>query len=514
VISGFSNARYPFDAAATPVGIAYDGDNSPQAFSLEDGPIQKFVVAIPNTTVRDQLVLRLNVENNSTAEAWAIDDVRWAGSTCAAVPGAPTFSCDAITPGSDPVDVTIPYTGSLAGYSITINPPLSFTDNGSAVIVQDAIEGQTYTVTITDGTAGCTFTENIEVPSNLCAPPPQVLITEVHDPLDVFNNRFVEVCNRGTGTQDISGWTLRRYANGQTTFEEATVPASTLLAPGECFVFDNTSASIDLSSCVASVSSGFISGNGDDVYELTDGNNPIDVYGVVGQDGTGEPWEYEDAVVTRNESVVDPSASFSISEWTIVDNANTSAGTPCIDATVLPIRLVSFTASAERETVSLNWITATERDNDYMAIERSADGREFSTIGRVEGAGSTDSETSYTFADEAPLPGRSYYRLRQVDFDGTTEYHGPIAVDFAGDGTAPVRIFPNPVAGDFVTLDGELRLGTQVTLLDAAGRSLRQWTIQEKQLRRELPAAGLTAGVYFLRLEDGGTVRTVRFVKQ
>ena len=142
------------------------------------------------------------------------------------------------------------------------------------------------------------------------------------------------------------------------------------------------------------------------------------------------------------------------------------------------------------------------------------DHRVFTAIGRVAGAGSTELETKYQFTDLAPLPGRSYYRLRQVDFDGTTAYFGPVAVDWSGEGMSAVRVYPNPNGTDFLTLEGELRPGTRVTLLDADGRVLRAWELDEKQLRRELPARGLAAGVYFLRLEDGATVRTVRFVRQ
>ncbi|MCB0557000.1 MAG: hypothetical protein KDD02_25860, partial [Phaeodactylibacter sp.] len=82
---------------------------------------------------------------------------------------------------------------------------------------------------------------------------------------------------------------------------------------------------------------------------------------------------------------------------------------------VLPIHLLSFTGKAQASTIELQWATATEQNNDYMAVERSADGKVFDEIGRVPGHGTTLEPQSYTLTDRRPLPGINYYRLRQVD---------------------------------------------------------------------------------------------------
>ena len=179
---------------------------------------------------------------------------------------------------------------------------------------------------------------------------------------------------------------------------------------------------------------------------------------------------------------------------------------------LLPVSLLSFRATPERETVLLNWATANEIDNDYFAVERSADGRVFRAIGEVAGAGSTDAEQTYRFIDPAPLPGRSYYRLRQVDFDGATEFFGPIAVNRTATGKEPLYVYPNP-ANDRVTLEGDLGEGSQLHLLDATGRVLRGWTLAKQETRRDVPLDGLAPGVYFLRLSAGDRVRTVRVVR-
>ncbi len=87
----------------------------------------------------------------------------------------------------------------------------------------------------------------------------------------------------------------------------------------------------------------------------------------------------------------------------------------------LPIDLINFTAALKNAKVKLNWNTMTETNNDFFTIERSSDGIAFESIGTVKGAGSTSQKQSYKFNDNDPLTGTSYYRLRQIDFDGKSK---------------------------------------------------------------------------------------------
>ncbi|ARS36474.1 GDSL-type esterase/lipase family protein [Pontibacter actiniarum] len=89
--------------------------------------------------------------------------------------------------------------------------------------------------------------------------------------------------------------------------------------------------------------------------------------------------------------------------------------------TPLPVELSSFSAQLASEGhVQLHWQTATEKNNAYFEVQRSTDGRAFAAIGRVAGAGTTVSVTNYTFTDSAATEGGTYYRLKQVDTDGTS----------------------------------------------------------------------------------------------
>lgn len=86
--------------------------------------------------------------------------------------------------------------------------------------------------------------------------------------------------------------------------------------------------------------------------------------------------------------------------------------------TTLPVSLTSFTAKANLQNIDLAWATTAEKDNSHFDVLRSGDGKSFSKIGEVAGAGTTDLAKSYAFTDKNALPGTSYYQLRQVDNDG------------------------------------------------------------------------------------------------
>jgi hypothetical protein len=118
----------------------------------------------------------------------------------------------------------------------------------------------------------------------------------------------------------------------------------------------------------------------------------------------------------------------------------------------LPVTLVSFTAKEQsNNTVVLNWITAAELNNDYFTLERSQNGTQFSTLTKVEGAGSSTDIHKYFFTDDKPLGGTSYYRLKQTDFNGTTEMFKTVSVTFKSrqNTVNAISISPNPFTDSF-----------------------------------------------------------------
>jgi hypothetical protein len=185
-----------------------------------------------------------------------------------------------------------------------------------------------------------------------------------------------------------------------------------------------------------------------------------------------------------------------------------------VDA-VLPINLLSFTGRRSGEAIQLNWRTATEQNNDYMAVERAGHDFQFAEIGRVAGAGTTTEPQAYEWLDEQPLDGANYYRLRQVDIDGTVEYHPVIYVDFIASSQATsLRVFPNPAKNRIrAAWEAGSDQSAELRLFDAAGQLIRNFRVNGENGTYELALDDLTAGVYYLHLQRGTSAEHIRFVK-
>ncbi|MGV6845965.1 MAG: DUF5689 domain-containing protein [Lutibacter sp.] len=155
---------------------------------------------------------------------------------------------------------------------------------------------------------------------------PKIMITEVADPKNSTSSRFVELYNAGSTTIDLSGWKLNKYVNGSTNVSSSPVDLTgQTIAPND-FVIIANSGYAAMFSDTPNITSSYISGNGDDVYELVDNTGTtVDIYGVIGFDGNGTNWEYLDGKAVRNTNISEPNTTFSASEWTIYSDANNSS---------------------------------------------------------------------------------------------------------------------------------------------------------------------------------------------
>ncbi len=171
--------------------------------------------------------------------------------------------------------------------------------------------------------------------------------------------------------------------------------------------------------------------------------------------------------------------------------------------TPLPVELVSFTAKPKDNCVILEWATANELNNDYFQVERSSNGSDFQAVGdKIDGAGTTNEPLNYEFIDTAPLSGISYYRLKQVDFDGQHSYSDVKAVQIGNAPKGEMLVFPNPTR-DLLQIrwEGDQPID-KLRFLDASGQLLSiNALINDKQA--EINLNGLPAGMYFLELLSG-----------
>ena len=166
----------------------------------------------------------------------------------------------------------------------------------------------------------------------------------------------------------------------------------------------------------------------------------------------------------------------------------------------LPVELVAFTARAQGDVVALSWRTASEKNSRVFEVERSLDGRAFGRIGTVAAAGSSSAPRSYELLD-AMLPAGTallYYRLKQLDLDGTFSYSPVRAVLLTAKPEAGLALFPNPAHGGAAMLTGALP-GTLVTVYDALGRPVTAATANAAGTAALVLPTGLPVGVYVVR---------------
>ncbi|MNU70784.1 PKD domain protein [compost metagenome] len=203
--------------------------------------------------------------------------------------------------------------------------------------------------------------------------------------------------------------------------------------------------------------------------------------------------------------------------YSVTDNFGCTYTSPqCISVncgTSLPIGLVNFDAFAvDNASVQLSWETSSEQDNDYFIIERSADGFDgWEDLLEVDGAGNSETPKEYTASDNLPLDGVSYYRLKQVDFNGQQRVHETESVFIDVAGGSEWVIFPNP-ATDLLTIKGDLISLSSFQLLNPMGQNVRLNVHSYKQDDGTivLDISVLKAGVYLIK--NGAKVYS--FVKQ
>lgn len=174
----------------------------------------------------------------------------------------------------------------------------------------------------------------------------------------------------------------------------------------------------------------------------------------------------------------------------------------------LPVELVRFEAKEYNDEVKLSWETATELNNQGFEMERSRDARQWSSIGFVAGKGNSTAPSFYQFMDTKPMNGINYYRLVQVDWDGT-QSESNIVQAFIKSNEKVISVFPNPVGKEVqLRSDNPGLLPLNYQIFNAVGSIIDQGVIDSDQF--QINSAQWPAGVYSLQLQDGQQIRLVK----
>ncbi|WP_367391047.1 T9SS type A sorting domain-containing protein [Lewinella sp. LCG006] len=167
--------------------------------------------------------------------------------------------------------------------------------------------------------------------------------------------------------------------------------------------------------------------------------------------------------------------------------------------TILPVALNFLAAEAVGKTARIYWQTSAESGSDYFTVEQSTDGRNFTKIGTLAAAGFSQDIRDYELYDLQPASGINYYRLLQVDYDGTIHNEGIVTVRFDGGPPPPLNLFPNPVV-DFTTVRWATA-AEALHLVDAQGKLLQTIPLDATSDggTKQLDMSAYPAGIYFVR---------------
>jgi hypothetical protein len=187
----------------------------------------------------------------------------------------------------------------------------------------------------------------------------------------------------------------------------------------------------------------------------------------------------------------------------------------------LPIELLHFDAIGDGEDVICRWATATEINNEYFELERSNDNEVFTTVTKVEGygAGASSQVLNYYHVDIGVCNGELYYRLKQVDLDGTTTYSDVIAVKCT-DRKSTFTLVPNPVDDKLtiLSLNSLVSRSLSVTIYSMLGEKVMDGTFelteQDQAQSVEISVGPLPSGIYLLEASTPERVFRGRFVKR
>ncbi|MBS4036322.1 MAG: T9SS type A sorting domain-containing protein [Ignavibacterium sp.] len=199
------------------------------------------------------------------------------------------------------------------------------------------------------------------------------------------------------------------------------------------------------------------------------------------------------------------------------DSWNFGAKFPIVVLDVIPVELTSFTASIINGSVALKWQTATEVNNSGFQIERSVISNgvrnlNWEEIGFVNGYGTTTSAKQYSFTDNSPLSGSIYYRLKQLDFDGSFTYSNEIEINF-NDVVSDFILeqnYPNPF-NPSTKISWQSAVGSHQTLkvFDVLGDEVATLVDEYREAGRyevNFDASRLASGVYIYRLSAGSFI--------
>ncbi|GEO05980.1 hypothetical protein AAE02nite_36440 [Adhaeribacter aerolatus] len=234
----------------------------------------------------------------------------------------------------------------------------------------------------------------------------------------------------------------------------------------------------------------------------------LSMYKKAGED----PWleQVGNYVRTPVQRTITLSGVTGFSSWTLGEQA-----------TILPVELLEFTATRNGQTVQLNWATAMEKDNKGFEIQVSTDAKNFEVVSFVNSKNSNSTAIQkYNYVDNKTKPADVlYYRLRQVDFDGTETYSAVKAVTYNNEHIAiTASAYPNPFDDSFtVVVNADAQKIASLTITDALGKKVMEKTVTLTKGSNDIKfnlGSQFPAGIYIINLTTNNFQQHLKMVKR
>jgi Secretion system C-terminal sorting domain len=174
------------------------------------------------------------------------------------------------------------------------------------------------------------------------------------------------------------------------------------------------------------------------------------------------------------------------------------------NSSVVPVTLTNFTATKNKNISNINWNTLTETGNKGFEVERSNDGRNFTSLEFVPSQGNT--KNNYTTIDKAPKVGVNYYRLKQIDVDGRFTYSSIVSVKFDKEDIASFTFYPNPAKEILKINVGVIETeNATIKLMNTVGQTVISKTINKSASTSVInfDVSKMASGIYYLELKNG-----------
>ena len=191
-----------------------------------------------------------------------------------------------------------------------------------------------------------------------------------------------------------------------------------------------------------------------------------------------------------------------------------------VTAAELPVKLTTFTGQLTHGQAFLNWQTASELNSAYFGVQRSIDGTNFTTVGKVAAAGTSTAIKNYQYTDAltglANMPAALYYRLQQVDKDGKQNLSKTIVLNPGANASSSLIMYPNPVRNLLNLRLKNIPGNAVITIVDAGGKTLLAQTSKTVTGGQtiSLNTSRLAAGVYVVHVQYNGQSEEQQFVKE